>query len=193
MPEKLTNNDEVDLDPLKITLHFSGMHGAEFHEQELYERFGIQTNKYSHNTVLALVTIGTTWSMADQLVRKLQDWRGTKEEAEIQGTIPTFTAFGSGFHGSVAGSGDLAKAYYDGLSEKSRVAELKATLGKISAGFVTPYPPGFPILVPGQVVSREFIEYVRFLRSVGVKQIHGMEQDNRLVIMSATGKRARSN
>ena len=40
----------------------------------------------------------------------------------------------------------------------------------VSASFIIPYPPGFPILVPGQVASAEIIE---FLRKLDVKEIHG--------------------
>jgi arginine decarboxylase len=35
---------------------------------------------------------------------------------------------------------------------------------------VVPYPPGFPVLVPGQSVSRAIIE---FLIRLDVKEIHG--------------------
>ena len=44
----------------------------------------------------------------------------------------------------------------------------------VSATFVIPYPPGFPILVPGQVISSEIIE---FLRNLDVKEIHGYRPD----------------
>ena len=40
----------------------------------------------------------------------------------------------------------------------------------VSANFVIPYPPGFPIMVPGQVINRETIE---FMRKLDVKEIHG--------------------
>jgi arginine decarboxylase len=40
----------------------------------------------------------------------------------------------------------------------------------VSAGFVTPYPPGFPVLVPGQVISQEILAY---LKALDVKEIHG--------------------
>jgi arginine decarboxylase len=40
----------------------------------------------------------------------------------------------------------------------------------VSANFVIPYPPGFPIMVPGQVISAETIE---FMRKLDVKEIHG--------------------
>ena len=40
----------------------------------------------------------------------------------------------------------------------------------VSASFIIPYPPGFPILVPGQVVSREILA---FMRALDVNEIHG--------------------
>jgi arginine decarboxylase len=40
----------------------------------------------------------------------------------------------------------------------------------VSANFVIPYPPGFPIMVPGQVINAETIE---FMRKLDVKEIHG--------------------
>ena len=40
----------------------------------------------------------------------------------------------------------------------------------VSANFVIPYPPGFPIMVPGQVITPDTIE---FMRKLDVKEIHG--------------------
>ena len=40
----------------------------------------------------------------------------------------------------------------------------------VSAKFVIPYPPGFPIMVPGQVITHETIT---FMRKLDVKEIHG--------------------
>ena len=42
----------------------------------------------------------------------------------------------------------------------------------VSATFVTPYPPGFPVLVPGQVFSDEILS---FMRSLDTPEIHGYE------------------
>jgi arginine decarboxylase len=40
----------------------------------------------------------------------------------------------------------------------------------VSAKFVIPYPPGFPIMVPGQVITQETIT---FMRKLDVNEIHG--------------------
>ena len=44
----------------------------------------------------------------------------------------------------------------------------------VSTSFVIPYPPGFPILVPGQEVSAAII---RFMLALDVKEIHGYRAD----------------
>ena len=58
----------------------------------------------------------------------------------------------------------------------------------VSANFVIPYPPGFPILVPGQVVTRETID---FMRKLDVKEIHGYEAARGLKLIRSTAKAAR--
>ena len=50
----------------------------------------------------------------------------------------------------------------------------------VSANFVIPYPPGFPIMVPGQVLTPETIE---FMRKLDVKEIHGYERTRGLKLL----------
>jgi arginine decarboxylase len=53
----------------------------------------------------------------------------------------------------------------------------------VSASFVIPYPPGFPILVPGQVLSPDILE---FLMKLDVKEIHGYRADLGLRIFTTS-------
>jgi arginine decarboxylase len=50
----------------------------------------------------------------------------------------------------------------------------------VSANFVIPYPPGFPIMVPGQVITHETIT---FMRKLDVKEIHGYEKAKGLKLL----------
>ncbi len=54
----------------------------------------------------------------------------------------------------------------------------------VSANFVIPYPPGFPIMVPGQVVTREIID---FMLALDVKEIHGYNKDAGLKVIKPEG------
>jgi arginine decarboxylase len=74
--------------------------------------------------------------------------------------------------------GDMRSAFYAGYEESDREHLLLGEAGRrlaegktlVSTTFVVPYPPGFPVLVPGQVVSKETLY---FLAELDVKEIHG--------------------
>jgi arginine decarboxylase len=59
----------------------------------------------------------------------------------------------------------------------------------VSANFVIPYPPGFPIMVPGQVIAADTIG---FMRKLDVKEIHGYNNTRglKLIKLEAIGKPA---
>jgi arginine decarboxylase len=62
----------------------------------------------------------------------------------------------------------------------------------VSANFVIPYPPGFPIMVPGQVLTQETID---FMRKLDVKEIHGYQAGKGLKLIrpeKLNGKTAKS-
>ena len=60
----------------------------------------------------------------------------------------------------------------------------------MSANFVIPYPPGFPIMVPGQVITKEIIDY---MRKLDVKEIHGYNADAGLKLIKPSAlKRKRT-
>lgn len=99
--------------------------------------------------------------------------------------LPNFSHFHQSFRGD-AGSrtneGDIRSGFYSAYDaagcEYIRLADpeidrrLKAGPDLVSANFVIPYPPGFPIMVPGQVITQETID---FMRKLDVKEIHGYE------------------
>ena len=52
----------------------------------------------------------------------------------------------------------------------------------VSASFVIPYPPGFPIMVPGQVIDAP--APIGFMRKLDVKEIHGFDASRGLKLLS---------
>ncbi len=78
--------------------------------------------------------------------------------------------------------GDVRRAFYlsyddtncEYLTGEEIEAKLDTGIDVVSATFVTPYPPGFPVLVPGQVVSRQILA---FIRDLDTPEIHGYKPD----------------
>ena len=65
------------------------------------------------------------------------------------------------------------RAFY---SEK-RSLPLKETAGKVCSEFVMCYPPGIPILAPGELITPEIIEYIEYAKEKGC-QMTGTEDIN---------------
>jgi hypothetical protein len=97
--------------------------------------------------------------------------------------LPNFSRFHDAFRENskaVSNEGHMRPAFfmaYDAsncefvkLVSKEVDDRLKNGPEMISANFVIPYPPGFPIMVPGQVITEDTIT---FMRKLDVTEIHG--------------------
>jgi arginine decarboxylase len=97
--------------------------------------------------------------------------------------LPNFSRFFDRFRenpSSRTSEGDMRAAFFAAyredqcehlkLSSPEIDKRLKDGPELVSANFVIPYPPGFPIMVPGQVINAQTIE---FMRKLDVKEIHG--------------------
>jgi arginine decarboxylase len=98
-------------------------------------------------------------------------------------SLPNFSRFHDGYRENPASltlEGDMRTAFFAAYEEDDceylplmdpRVDERLAKGPEmVSAHFVIPYPPGFPIMVPGQVIAADTIG---FMRKLDVKEIHG--------------------
>ncbi|WP_442505128.1 aminotransferase class I/II-fold pyridoxal phosphate-dependent enzyme [Novipirellula sp. SH528] len=199
-------SDEFVLDPTRVTLHVGrlGVDGDTF-KKLLMDRFDIQINKTSRNTVLFMIHIGMTrgtiahlvnvlTEMAREMDDKLDRWSEVELAAHAQCVrslnedlppLPNFSRFHRAFltsPDSTTPEGDLRRAFYKAyddtacdfikLEDGSLLRAIDAGQELVSAAFITPYPPGFPVLVPGQVISREIVQ---FLMALDVTEIHGYE------------------
>ncbi|MFR6258362.1 MAG: aminotransferase class I/II-fold pyridoxal phosphate-dependent enzyme [Anaerovoracaceae bacterium] len=54
--------------------------------------------------------------------------------------------------------------------------------GRICASSVIPYPPGIPLICPGEIIERDDIEYVKNLRKTGQKVI-GINDDDQISVV----------
>ena len=77
---------------------------------------------------------------------------------------------------------DAAGCEYITLGDLEIDRRLKDGPDLVSANFVIPYPPGFPIMVPGQVITRETID---FMRKLDVTEIHGYDAAEGLKLVGA--------
>lgn len=46
--------------------------------------------------------------------------------------------------------------------------KLEKSLGRISASTIIPYPPGIPLIVPGEIITEEIINYISYLNDLNI-------------------------
>ena len=107
--------------------------------------------------------------------------------------LPNFSHFHEAFRseaGTSTPEGDIRAAFFSAYD--ASLCEYVPLFGAecdrrlrdgpdmVSANFVIPYPPGFPIMVPGQVLTQESID---FMRQLDVKEIHGYEKAKGLKLL----------
>ena len=177
----------------------TGIDGDTFKNTYLMDKHAIQVNKTSRNSVLFMTNIGTTRGSLAYLTKVLLAIAQELEErnagmgpaekrvhvATIRSLVeevpplPDFSHFHDSFV-AVPGvpGGDLRAAYFQAYDETrcthvkldECLEALRQQRDLVSASFVIPYPPGFPVLVPGQVINHEIID---FLLAIDVTEIHG--------------------
>jgi arginine decarboxylase len=198
---KAWDEDEFALDPTRLTLicGAAGFDGTQF-KGILADRFDIQINKTSRNSVLVQTNINNTHSDAALLIKALADLSREIEQRLKQGgqaafdarvkslmvdvpDLPNFSCFHDAFRDNphaLSNEGNMRPAFYMAYNEDncdfvmlhSKEVDERLQNGPqmISANLVIPYPPGFPIMVPGQVIKADTITY---MRKLDVKEIHG--------------------
>ncbi|MBK7052017.1 MAG: arginine/lysine/ornithine decarboxylase [Rhodoferax sp.] len=67
-------------------------------------------------------------------------------------------------------------AYAHIALRKTERVEIDQLEGRITVGLVTPYPPGIPLLIPGEVFNKKIVDYLKFAREFNT-QCPGFETD----------------
>ena len=193
----------LDPTKINLYIGRTGIDGDTFKKKYLMDQFGIQVNKTTRNTVLFMTNIGTTRSSIAFLVSVLMKIAQQLEEegaamnvdeerlheAQIESLtenlppLPNFSHFHAVFkpHAGTP-EGNIRKAFflaYNGLNcEHLPIEACEAAMQSgrelVSASFVIPYPPGFPVLVPGQVITNDILD---FMKALDTKEIHSFRPE----------------
>jgi len=172
LPDEV-KDDHILLDPTKITVDISscGLTVDEL-QQELFTRFNITVEKSTFNTITLLLTIGTTRSkcsrLYDALMRIAREKRAPRRLYRTP-DIPGFTELIYLPRDAYYCGGELMPLLDDNDQPNANL------VGRTCADQIVPYPPGIPVLVPGQLITESIVEYlIRYLRVQNKVELHGV-------------------
>ncbi len=178
LPEEV-RHDRIQLDPTKVTVDISRCgYTVEELQRELFDRYNIQVEKSTFNTLTLLLTIGTTRSkvsrLYDAVMRIAREGRVQRRLYQTP-NLPAFSRLRYLPRDAFYCGGELLPL----IDEKDHVN--RALNGRVSADQIVPYPPGIPVLVPGQVMNAEIIQFLLgLLRAQRRTELHGIVYDGYL-------------
>lgn len=165
----------VTVDPTKVTIGTDGCAlSTEQIQLLLFERYNIQVEKITHNTITVLITIGTTLS---KLLRLEEALKQISADHPRQGAVVKADII------EMPATSDIVMAPRDAFFNKGRLLALLDGKGQLNAALldcvacdqVVPYPPGVPVLVPGQRIERAALEFlVNVIASLDRGEVHGL-------------------
>ena len=159
-----------DLDPTKITITVKNLGYTGYEAEEiLRRRYNVQVELADLFNVVALYTIGTTTEASDALVH------GVRELAREDRPVDIFSPSGVLERRMSTGTYKLPSippirlVPRDAFLASTEFVPFKRSAGRICAEVITPYPPGIPVLSPGEEITPETIDYLTLEKKAGVK------------------------
>lgn len=142
-----------DLDISKLTFFVNSNINA---EKILRDKFSIQIEMQGLNHFVALTSIADTDLGFEKLIHAInyleKNCEYKKLNFEQETPIKLKTAL------SVKQTNLKSKKY----------VKLEKSLNKISADYITVYPPGIPLIIPGEIISQEIIESIKNYMNKGI-------------------------
>ena len=133
----------------------------------LLSKHNIQIEKSTFNTITILLTIGATYSRINRLYLALENIEKHSGNRKISGQDKIMKDF------QLTVSPIRYRPRFSFYAENEEIP-LRRAENRIASRMVTPYPPGIPLLVPGQLITKDIINVLHTYRDYGV-EIHGMD------------------
>lgn len=142
-----------DIDETKLGIYVGRLGATGYNiEREMMTRFGIGFEMADLNNLLGIMSIGDTKESMDRLIEALKTIvkeRGVHDTNKII-ELPDMP--------------DLIITPRDAFYGTKKEVELTQAVGEISGEMLMAYPPGIPIICPGERITKDIIDYVQVLK-----------------------------
>ncbi|MBV9408520.1 MAG: aminotransferase class I/II-fold pyridoxal phosphate-dependent enzyme, partial [Candidatus Eremiobacteraeota bacterium] len=171
-----------DIDPTKITVTVKNLGYTGYEAEEiLRRRYNVQVELADLFNVVALYTIGTTQEASDELVYGVQELAREDRPVDIfspSGVLDRRVKTGTYKLPHIPPIRLLPR---DAFLAPTEFVPFKNSAGRICAEVITPYPPGIPVISPGEEITHEIIDYLMLEKKAGVKMQGPYDDDLKFI------------
>ncbi|KAL5055797.1 hypothetical protein RYX36_036479 [Vicia faba] len=149
------------VDPLRLTVGFweLGLSGYEA-DEILYKDFGTVCELVGSKSITCALNLGTCRDHVQRLLSGIK---------HLASTCSSFQQPKNRLLTKHAPFDDIIMKLIprDAFFASKRKVTVKESLGKVSGELICPYPPGIPVLIPGEVITKRAVDYLLHVRSKG--------------------------
>lgn len=145
---------DFDMTKLTVNTRSTGLSGIEVYDL-LRDEYDIQVEFGDLQNFLAIMSVGDRPAAIERLIGALEDIK------QIYGSEPADLVVNEYISPEVVMT--PAEAFY----KPSELLSLEKCRSRIATESVMCYPPGIPILAPGERVTPEILEYIQYAREKG--------------------------
>ena len=156
--EDLCKEEAYDWDDSKLMIYAGTMGGEALH-QELLGHYHLQMEMVSADYVLGMTSLMDTDEGMRRLVTALHEIDEKNRKTDLGGEVPE-----AGFTARMYRENPRRMQIYQALDLPYREVPFDEAVGKMAADYVYLYPPGIPLIVPGEIITEEFIRHIRECR-----------------------------
>ncbi|MGC4935157.1 aminotransferase class I/II-fold pyridoxal phosphate-dependent enzyme [Gordonia sp. DT30] len=159
--ELLREQASHDLDELQVLIDVSEMEVSGYQCADwLRDRRQLDVGLSDHRRILATMSMADDQRSADRLLAALRDLASAAPGFETPPPIHQPGPTGLELETRI-----LPRDAFFGDTE---AVPLDRAAGRVAAEQITPYPPGIPVVVPGEVLDDEVLEYLRTGKAAGM-------------------------
>lgn len=171
--DELLDGDSIfDFDKTKLSIHTAdlGLAGIEVYTL-LRDQYRIQIEFGDMRNILALCTLGDTDQDHAKLLRAMQEISAFHRRASLD--CPSYEYISPILKISPR------KAFY----AKKTLLPIRQCVGRICGDSVMAYPPGIPLLAPGELITQQIVDHILCASEMGCSISGLLENDMLNVVM----------
>lgn len=160
---------DYDRSKLIFSTRHASISGTELHHI-LLERYHIQMEMESENYVLAIAAVGDRKEGFERLCQAIEELDQEQDEL-CEHTAEECACMEQRVSNCTL---NQVISISDAMEAETEVCLLEESIGRVSAEFAYLYPPGIPLLTPGEQITGQFIRNMRIYMEKGL-YLQGLE------------------
>lgn len=158
-PTTVKKGGFFDLDQTRLTVNVSKLGLTGFEAEDILNEMGVTPEFSSLQNLTFIISLGNNWADINALV---QSWQNLARIPQLTSQYKICK-----YRDDPIITCNMCISPREAFFANSEILPLETTEDRICAEIVCPYPPGIPILMPGEIITKSAVEYLLQIQSLG--------------------------